>query len=262
MPFGGAGAFAALGAAQAIPKVVASVSQGRAARRLKLQDSTPAAFSEKLAMDRQAAGAARLPGQSGQLTRLGQVQAGALQSARLGAASGSDFLAAAGAADERRQQGEIQLGVQGQQLMDRNRQVLGASLQQQANYQQRDLDNYNREKAALTQSSAENANNAIAGAASYAAAGINRSDNLGEAAANRAAGLTPPAVPLGAGLGTGLSKLPAPTARLSPGLSASDSAAFDLEQLPDIAPTPGVANPPKTRRPGLGALGRSSRIGL
>lgn len=196
MPFGGLGV---LGLATAAPKVIASVTQGNRAKNLKLQDSTPAAFTEKLQMSRQAAGTARLPGMSAQQTRLGAVQAGALQSARLGAGSGSDFLAAAGAADQRRQMGEMQLGNQGIAYMDKSRQQLGADLQQQAAYQQRDLDNFNREKAALTQSSAENANNAIAGAASYVAAGINRQDNLDESSANRAAGLSPAGSLLGAG---------------------------------------------------------------
>lgn len=253
----------ALGAAQAIPKIIASYSQGAAARRLRLQDSTPAAFTEKLQLDRQAAGTGRLPGQSGQQARLGMVQAGALQSARLGAASGSDFLAAAGAADARRQAGEMQLGVMGQQTMDKNRQVLGASLDKQAAYQMRDVDNYNKEKGALTQAEAENANNAISGVASYAAAGLNRQDNLNESAANRAAGYTPAAVPLGASTGLGSGIYPAPTsaARLGAGLSASDSAAFDLEDLPDVAPIPGIANPLKPRRPAFG-LPRPTRMGL
>lgn len=263
MPFGGAGALAAIGAAQALPKVIASISQGAKARRVRLQDTTPAAFTEKLQMDRQAAGTARLPGLGAQQTRLGAVQAGALQGARLGAASGSDFLAAAGAADARRQQGEMQLGTMGLQYMDKSRQQLGASLQQQAAYQQHDLDNFNREKAALTQAEAENANAAIGTAASYAAAGINRQDNLAEAAANRAAGSPSYGSFLNSGLGANLTpSLTPPTARRAPGLSASDSAAYDLDALPDTAPVPGLTNPYKTRRPGLGAFSRSSRIGL
>lgn len=193
MPFGG---LATLGAVSAIPKIFASVKQGKQARDLKITDSTPAAFTEKLQMSRQAAGTARLPGMAAQQMRLGQIQAGALQSARLGAVSGSDFLAAAGAADARRQSGELQLGAQGQAYNDKSRQQLGLDLSQQAAYQKNDLDQFNRTKAALTQSSAENANNAISSAASYAAAGINRSDNLNEAAANRSAGLTPGYNPL------------------------------------------------------------------
>jgi hypothetical protein len=193
-----------LGLVTAIPKVIASVTQGAAARKLKLQNTQPAAFTEKMQLDRQAASTARLPGIDGQQTRLGQVQAGALQNARLGAASGSDFLATAGAADARRQQGEVQLGAMGLNYQDKSRQQLGVDLTQQAAYQQRDLDNYNRTKAALTQSSAENANNAISGLASYAAAGINRSDNLSELDANHPAGIAPAATTpsLATGFGT------------------------------------------------------------
>jgi Spy/CpxP family protein refolding chaperone len=201
LPFG---SILTLGAVTALPKVIASVSQGQKAKNTKLQNSQPAAFLEKMALDRQAAATARLPGMSGQQTRLGQVQSGALQNARLGAASGSDFLGAASAGDSKRQAGEQQLAVSGLNYQDKSRQQLGADLTQQAAYQQHDLDTYNRTKAALTQSSAENANNAISGLASYGAAGINRSDNLSQLDANRPAGIAPAATTpsLATGFGT------------------------------------------------------------
>lgn len=249
MPFGG---LATIGIATALPKVVASIKQSKQAQKLKLQDSTPAAFTEKLQLSRQAAGTARLPGMSGQQNRLGQVQAGALQNARLGAASGSDFLAAAGAADARRQAGEMQLGTQGLAYNDKSRQQLGADLTQQAAYQQRDLDNFNRTKAALTQSSAENANSAISGLASYGAAGLNRSDNLNESAANRAVGLVPGATSLGVG-------------NMAPiGINSNAIAgAIDLDALPDVAPTPGLLNTPKKlRRPALGLNSTYPSLGI
>jgi hypothetical protein len=235
MPFGG---LATIGLATAAPKLIASIKQGIQASKVKRQDTTPEAFKEKMALDRQAAATGRLPGLGVQQGRLGMVQSGALQSARLGAASGSDFLAAAQAADARRQMSEQQLGLQGLQYMEGSRRQLGVDLNQQAGYQQRDLDTYNRTKAALTQSSAENAANAINGLASYGAAGINRGDNLATAAASRAIG-TPS---LGAGLIAPL------------GINSTAAAGdIDLSALPDIPPVPGINNLQKPRRyrPGL-----------
>ena len=109
MPFGGGG-LAVLGAATALPKLIAGITQGVKASKVKLQDSTPLSFREKLAMDRQAASSGQLPGLGVQQNRLAMVQAGALKNAQLGAASGSDFLAAASAADGRRQAGRDEQG--------------------------------------------------------------------------------------------------------------------------------------------------------
>ena len=162
-----------LGAVTAAPKLYAAYQQNRKAANLKLQDSTPAAFREKAALDRQAAASGVMPGQVAAQTRLAGIQAGALQSARMGAASSGDFLAAAGGADARRQSGEQQLGTQAAQYGIRAQDRVGADLTQQAAYQQRDLDNYNKTEAALTQSSAQNLDNAVEGAAGYAAYGIN-----------------------------------------------------------------------------------------
>jgi hypothetical protein len=244
LPFGG---LASIGLATAAPKLIASIKQGFQASNLKRQDTTPAAFKEKLALDRQAAATGRLPGLGMQQERLGMVQSGALQSARLGAASGSDFLAAAQAADARRQMGEQQLGTQGLQYMEGSRRQLGADLTQQAAYQQQDLDTYNRTKAALTQSSAENASNAISGLASYGAAGINRGDNLAEASANRAASSS--------------LNVPAVVASRLPGLSGVSGIDYNLGALPSEPPTPGIIGLPKARRIGLG-LSRNIGLGI
>ena len=190
----------AIGAFTAVPKVAAAIKQDEAARKLKLQDTTPAAFREKAALDRQAAASGVMPGQVGAQTRLAGIQAGALNAARMGAGSSSDFLAAAGAADARRQAGEQQLGTQAAQYGIRAQQQVGADLTQQAAYQKNDLDTYNKTKAALVQGSAENLNNAVEGAASYAAYGLNNTANaqaslgLNGRAADRALGadaLTP-----------------------------------------------------------------------
>jgi hypothetical protein len=173
MPAGGFATIAALGAVSAAPKLLASWSQSRASQKLKLQDTRPASFLEKQQLARQAAAAGALPGQAMQQARLGMVQNGALQSARLGAASGSDFLASAGAADARRMSGEQQLGTQFGQYTDQARQRLGQVLDQDAAYRTKDLDTFNRTKAALTQSAAENLDNGLGTLASYGAQGVN-----------------------------------------------------------------------------------------
>ena len=144
-------------------------------------------------MSRQAAATNRLPNQGQQEGRLAQVQAGAVQNAQLGAASSADFLASAGAADTRRQQGEQQLGVQGLAYNDKSRQQLRTDLTTQSNRQQHDLDVYNNTKAALTQSSATNLNNAIGTGAAYAASAY----NMGAPGSQN----TPPAG-MGVGLGS------------------------------------------------------------
>ncbi|QKG54384.1 hypothetical protein [Hymenobacter sp. BRD67] len=184
MPFGGS---LLLGAVAAAPKLYAAYKQNRAAANLKLQDTTPAAFREKAALDRQAAASGVMPGQNAAQTRLAGVQAGALQAARLGAASSGDLLAAAGAADARRQAGEQQLSTQAAQYGIQAQHVVGADLTQQAAYQKNDLDTYNRTKAALTQGSAENLNNAVEGAASYAAYGMNNAAGQGVGVAQQQA---------------------------------------------------------------------------
>ncbi|WP_460503410.1 hypothetical protein, partial [Hymenobacter agri] len=98
MPAGGAITTAIIGLGTAGYKAYQAHQQQKKADELRLQDSSTPEEREQLAMSRQAAGTSRLLGMGGMQNRLGMVQAGALQNARLGAASGADFLAAAGAA--------------------------------------------------------------------------------------------------------------------------------------------------------------------
>jgi len=162
-----------LGALSAIPSVISGISQRSQANNLKLQNTETAAEREALAMSRQAASTARLPNQGYQEGRLAQVQAGAVQNARLGAASSSDFLASAGAASARRQAGEQQLGIQGQAYNDKAKGQLRQDLATQSRRQQHDLDTYNQTKAALLQGSATNLNNAVQTGVAYGAQAYN-----------------------------------------------------------------------------------------
>lgn len=174
---------AGIGLASAVPKIIAGFSQRAQARRLKLADTTTAGEREQLAMSRQMAGSAVMPGMGAMQGRLGMVQAGAVQNARLGAASGADFLAAAGAADARRQQGEMHLGIQGQQFQQQSQMQLRRDLGVQSQRQQRDLDTYNNTKAALIEGSARNLDAGVQTLGSYAAAGLNMGAGSGAGAA-------------------------------------------------------------------------------
>lgn len=178
-------ALGAIGLASSLPKFYAAYQQNKKASQLKLQDSTTNGEREQLAMSRQGVNA-QLPGLGAMQGRLAQVQAGAVQNARLGAASGSDYLAAAGAADARRQQGEQQLGIQGQQYQDGMKRQLRTDLGVQSARQQRDLDTYNSTKAALEEGSARNFDAGVQSLASYAAAGVNSAGGGG------AGGFSPP----------------------------------------------------------------------
>lgn len=168
-----------LGAVTTGLKLKAAYDQNQAARKLRLQNTTTPAEREQLAMSRQGASTTRQPGLGYQENRLGQIQAGAMQGARLGAGSSGDFLAVAGAADARRQQGELQLGIQGLQYRDKMQGQLRQDLSAQTRRTDRDLAAYNQEKAALTQASAENLNNAVENGASYAAMGYNQQQGYG-----------------------------------------------------------------------------------
>ena len=192
MPFGGALTLGAIGAASAANKYFASRKQAKQARELTIDDSTPAAFKEKAALDRQAAAAGTLPGLGQQQARLAQVQAGAVQNARLGAGSGSDFLAAAGAADARRATGEQALATQGLQYQDGARRTVGADLTAQAGYQQNDYNQFQAKKGALIQASAQNQQGALDTLGSYAMAAVGGIPKPGAGSSSAfAGGVTP-----------------------------------------------------------------------
>ncbi|GAC1596722.1 MAG: hypothetical protein NVS3B25_21240 [Hymenobacter sp.] len=228
MPFGGLLTTGLIGVASAAPKFFAAYKQNKQADELTKQDTTPAAFKEQMALDRQAANTARLPNQSQQEDRLAQVQAGAVQNARLGAASSSDFLASAGAADARRPQGEQQLGVQGLQYQDGMKKQLRADNTQQAAYQQHDLDTYNRTKAALTQGAAQNFDNGLGTLGSYAAQGLNM--GIASGTIKTPAGVANAAA--GAGVGLGAASYNNPAFGAYPGLGAGRRSGIPSFRLP------------------------------
>lgn len=170
----------AIGAAQALPKFFAAIGQKRKANKVQLQDTTPGAFREQLAGLRLEANTARMPGMGAAENKLAQnFAAGAAATTRAGGSS-ADALAGISALSLQRQQGQAALTTQGLQYQDLAKQRLNAGLSQQAAYQQRDQDNYNREKAALLQSSNQNLQNGIDGVANFAALGLNLQAGQGQ----------------------------------------------------------------------------------
>jgi hypothetical protein len=171
------------GGLQVGQQLASAFGQKQKANNVKLQNTTTNGEREALAMSRQATNTSRLPGMGGAMNRLGMVQAGALQNARLGAASSSDFLASAGAADARRQQGEQQLAERGLAYQDASKQQLRRDLATQSAREQHDLDAYNAQKGALTQASNQNLASGLNTAASYGALAYNMGANM-DAAGN------------------------------------------------------------------------------
>lgn len=170
----------AVGGLSAIPSIISGFDQRAKANRLKLSDSTTPEEREALGMSRQAAATSRLPGMGAMQARLGMGMAGAVQNARLGAGSSSDFLASAGAADARRQQGEADLSMKGLAYQDQSNRQLRADLTTASNRRQHDLDTFNNQKAALTQGYATNLNNGVQTLGSYGA--LARNTYLGKTA--------------------------------------------------------------------------------
>ena len=137
----------ALSAAPGIFKGITGLFQrGETVQRT---DTTPAAFTEALALKRQAANSALMPGYGQRANALAQGQAASVQNAALGSASSGDFLASAQAADARNAQGQQQLGIQAAQYHDQATRALDQGLQQQAQYQVADNNRYNQANAAL-----------------------------------------------------------------------------------------------------------------
>lgn len=172
------------GGLQAGQQLYSALNQKKQADALKLADTTTPAEREALAMSRQAANSSQLPGMGAAQNRLGMVQAGAMNNARLGAASSSDFLASAGAADSRRQQGEQQLVMQGLNYQDKAKGQLRQDLARQSARTDRDLGAYNTQKGALIQASNQNLANGLGTAASYGAAAYNMGMGNADAAGN------------------------------------------------------------------------------
>lgn len=165
------------GALQAIPSIAAGIGQGKALRRLKLQDTTPAAFKEGLALQRQAAATNTLPGQGMLQNRLAGTQAATVAAAQRAGSGASGVLATIAAANAQRMQGEQQLGAQGEAFRQAGQQRLIAMQGQQAAYQRADQQQLDAAKGALKEAAWRNITNGVGSFAGGLAAGANSMQN-------------------------------------------------------------------------------------
>jgi hypothetical protein len=145
-------------AAAALPalyKGIKGFSQGREAELLQQRDTTPPAFREALGLGRQAQ-TAQLPGLGTQLNRIEAGTNDTLQAATRAGTSGSSVLGLLGVADQNRQRALADIGAR----TDANQQVQNSHLQgllrEQAGYQLRDRQEFDRNRAALKQAADAN----------------------------------------------------------------------------------------------------------
>ncbi|TGE29805.1 hypothetical protein [Hymenobacter metallicola] len=176
-------ALAGISAAPQLLKLGQGILQGQKAKKVKVEDTQPAASKENLALLRGSANA-QMPGYGLMEGQLAQNQAAVAGQALRAGGSSSDIMASIGAADARRQQGLANLNVQNQQYQAQGRRALSAGLLQQAAYQKADQDTASRTRAALKQASATNVFGAVDGLANTGAyfgstAGQNQVNGVG-----------------------------------------------------------------------------------
>ncbi|UYZ60110.1 hypothetical protein [Hymenobacter latericus] len=192
---------------QAGQKILSGITQNRQANRLKIQDTTPAAFKERLGLSRLAAGDYRLPGQGLLENKLGQSQAAATSAATRSGASTGAILGTIAGLDQQRQQGIERIGMQAEQNRLGMQQRLNQDLQTLGDYQTNDLNNYRRDKAALKEAANRNLAGAFSDVATGAATLYNmdmNQQNLQTMYGQGGAGMAPMQDP-GVGMGLGLS---------------------------------------------------------
>lgn len=155
-------ALAAISAAPGILRAIKGFSQLNAAKKVKQQDTTPQAVKEDVAMLRNAASTARLPGQDAAETQLAASQSNTLAAATRVGTSPSSVLGALVRSDLNRQRGLLDLAGRSAAYQDGQRRNLQGGLLRLAGYQDRDKQTYNKTVGAYKQAGWTN----IAGAAS------------------------------------------------------------------------------------------------
>jgi hypothetical protein len=176
-------------AAAAVPSIYKGIKgmiQGNEADKLKLRDTTPLAFRESLAMDRQAE-AAGLPGQGTAINQLDAGQEAALSAGlRAGTNSGSilDLLART---DQNRTKGLADLGARNDAYHQQQTHHLQGLLQQQASYQLADQQTLDKNRGALREAADKNIYGALDGLSQVGTYGLSKMDAL--KGANPQAGL-------------------------------------------------------------------------
>lgn len=157
----------ALGA-QLLPSVfqlTTGNSQAEQARKLQYVDETPEAEKEALALARQRAGDARLPGEGLLADRIAQQQAGTAAAARATGGSAVSVLAALNAGQRNSDNALADLAVKSAENQQRNQVALGGELGRVGSYQKESRNKYNAAKSALTEASIRNQFEAVKGGA-------------------------------------------------------------------------------------------------
>ncbi len=155
-------------------------SQEEQARKLKYVDETPDAEKEALALARQRAGDARLPGEGLLADRIAQQQAATSTAARASGGSAVSILAALNAGQRNSDNALADLAVKSAENQQRSQSALVSELGRTGSYQQASRDKYNAAKSALIQGGIQNKFEAAKGgaaAAAYTAIKLNQGNN-------------------------------------------------------------------------------------
>jgi hypothetical protein len=168
MPFGGLASLG-LAAGTGAFQIFKGLRQAKEARKLRLQDNTPAAFKEELEASRLAANNQRLPGEGQIVDRINAGFTNGVNNAIQAGTGSAGILSAVGRLDQNRNNSILGLGQQAAQYQLGQQNRLSGNLRQQAAYQQQDRDAFNREKAALKEASSRNI---FGGISTVAGAGI------------------------------------------------------------------------------------------
>lgn len=145
-----------LSALPAAFQIGAGLLQGNQADKVRVQDTRTDSFKEALAFDRQRANSQRFAGQSNAENRINQGAANALNVAMQSGTGASGVLAAATRINQNQNNAFNQLADRAQSVQQQNQDRLRGTLQQDAQWQARDRETAARERAALTQGSAQN----------------------------------------------------------------------------------------------------------
>lgn len=135
---------------------ISGIIQGSKANKVRLQDTRPDSLKEEVAIRRQAANSALMPGQKAAESNIRQNAANSAAALAQAGTGSSGILAGLSRLNQNTNQATQQLATQAAGYQDQARNQLVGSLRQDAVYRTADQNAFNREKAALKQASAAN----------------------------------------------------------------------------------------------------------
>ncbi|MGV3538378.1 MAG: hypothetical protein ACO1OQ_01115 [Rufibacter sp.] len=145
------------------------------ANKVKLQDTRSEAHKEELALRRQQAGSALMPGQKAAESQVQQNMANSAAALTQSGTGASGVLAGLSRLNQNTNQATNQLATQGAAFQNQAKDKLVGALRQDSAWRAQDLANYNREKAALKQAGITNlfgGLSTLGTVGNYAAAGL------------------------------------------------------------------------------------------